>query len=101
LQLHRREAGGLHVIQHRNRDLSVGPDRYGAADQRVVPHRDLQHVRRPDHVIALRGVDGRFRDGLLRGTWRRQERQGDAEQDDRLAKNGFRQHWLDHASVVR
>src|SRR2546425_1332754 len=52
-QLRGREAGGLHVVEQRERNPSVRPDRNGTAHVLVVPDRDVQHVFRSDHVLAL------------------------------------------------
>src|SRR5207244_3517142 len=45
--------GGLHVVEQRERNPSVRPDRNGMAHVLVVPDRDVQHVFRSDHVLLF------------------------------------------------
>src|SRR5882724_2618394 len=54
LELLGREAGGLHVVEQRQRDHAVGPHWHRAAEPRVVPDGDIEDVLGTHRVPARR-----------------------------------------------
>ncbi len=49
----RSQPGRLHVIQQRQRNLSVGTDRHDSRHFRLFPHADIQHILGAYHVIWI------------------------------------------------